>query len=268
MTNERTKKITKKSKTSSPKPRTQKIWLVIIPIIIIAIAVTILLVVIQNRPTKLAAAYNECAKLFDAEIEDINSKVDATIYFKPGTSKETLESIADIIWADGNVKSIETFTSEDEYQKFLSENSDNEETASILDEEMKEIIISKMQAIMRIKVYDANDYSGIKKIISDSKDIIDNLDNEWKPSYGEPLNINFGTIELLDNGKTLVMEIQSGDYSDKISCACSVLGMPDRIKDSIAHTTALEGTKQSSWDDLNIEWYYRDKTFHIVIYQK
>ena len=44
----------------------------------------------------------------------------------------------------------------EEYEKFLAENSDSEDIINILDDEMTKMMIAKMQATMRIKVYDVD----------------------------------------------------------------------------------------------------------------
>lgn len=96
--------------------------------------------------------------------EMIKNKIDITIYFKPETSKEELIDLAKIMQSSDNVKSVETSTAEEEYQKFTEENEESEAVVNVLDEDMQEIMIGKMHATMRIKVYDTNKIDDIKNI--------------------------------------------------------------------------------------------------------
>ena len=54
----------------------------------------------------------------------MRDRIDITLFFKPETSEETLALLKSKILEDGNVKSAETRTSEEEYQNFLQENAD------------------------------------------------------------------------------------------------------------------------------------------------
>ena len=93
----------------------------------------------------------------------MKDKIDITVYLKPNTPVETLDELNDIISADKNIKSVEISTSEDEYKKFLEENADSDDVLNVLDEEMEEIMIGKMQATMRIKVYDVDNLDSVRK---------------------------------------------------------------------------------------------------------
>ena len=114
----------------------------------------------------------------------MREKIDITVYLTPGTSEKTLESLKETMFTDSNVKSVETSTSKEEYEKFLTENEDSEDILAVLDdEEMADIMISKMQATMRIKVYDVNNLEGIKTLVATNEDFIKYLDTEKSPTY-------------------------------------------------------------------------------------
>lgn len=115
--------------------------------------------------------------------EMMRDKIDITIYFKPDTSDETLAELDALISTDKNIKSIVVSNSEKEYEKFLAENADSEEIINILDEEMKKVMISNMQATMRIKVYNIDDIESIKKIVEEDPLFVNNLDDELAPTY-------------------------------------------------------------------------------------
>ncbi|MBR3169371.1 permease-like cell division protein FtsX [Candidatus Saccharibacteria bacterium] len=113
----------------------------------------------------------------------MKDKIDITIYFKPNTSDEVLTELTDIISKDNNIKSVVVSNSEQEYEKFLEENADSDEIVNILDDEMKSLMISKMQATMRIKVKDIENIDSIKKIVEEDATFVENLDKELAPTY-------------------------------------------------------------------------------------
>lgn len=115
--------------------------------------------------------------------EMMKDKIDITVYFKPNTSAEILEQLTDTIKQDPNIKSVETSTSEEEYEKFLRENANSDEVLNILDEEMKALMIGKMQSTMRIKVYNVDDLSSIKTIVEDNELFKKYTDKEKVPTY-------------------------------------------------------------------------------------
>ncbi len=95
----------------------------------------------------------------------MRDKIDSTIYIRPNTPEATYRQLADIMKKDENVKSLETSTSEQEYNKFAAEKSNASGLSNILDSEMKEIMIAQMPGTMRIKVYNSEDFSSIKDIV-------------------------------------------------------------------------------------------------------
>ena len=242
-------------KRTKSKSRTKIIWLVSVAIVFV-VATIIAIIIFINRPTKLSDAYNKCRKV----------EGDITIFFKPGTPKSTLESMATTMRADKNVKNIEITTSEDEYQKFLASRQDDQEMSNML-VELEDLMLSKMQAVMRIKIYDVGDFSNIKYIVNNNEEFKENLDESYEPIYPE-----VGAFELLDNGKTLLIE----GYT-RMECICSALNMPDKleetinsvfIEDSGGTITISERKRYDEWDDLEIEWFFKSETLRVVIRQK
>lgn len=115
--------------------------------------------------------------------EMMKDKIDITIYFKPNTSVETLTELTEIISEDKNIKSVETSTSEEEYEKFLKENEESDEIIGILDNEITEMMIAKMQSTMRVKVYNVDNLDSIKKIVEQNETFVANTDKEKAPTY-------------------------------------------------------------------------------------
>ena len=113
----------------------------------------------------------------------MKDKIDITIYFKPNTSEETLAQLTKRLEEDPNIKSVETATSEEEYKKFLEENQTSDEILNILDEDMEKMMINKMQATMRIKVYDVDNLDSVKEIVDTDKLFVQYTDKEKVPTY-------------------------------------------------------------------------------------
>ncbi len=115
--------------------------------------------------------------------EMMRDKIDITIYLKPNTSEKVLKELSDIISKDSNIKSVEVSTSEQEYEKFLSENAESEEIINVLDDEMKELMISKMQSTMRVKVYNVDNLDSVKELVETDATFKANIDDEMAPTY-------------------------------------------------------------------------------------
>jgi cell division transport system permease protein len=116
----------------------------------------------------------------------MRDKIDITLFFKPGTGKETLEVLKEVMANDSNVKSVETRTSEEEYANFLVENADNELLIETLEDpsmDMRSTMISTMQSTMRIKVYDTENLDSIKNIVASDINFVKNIDETVEPSY-------------------------------------------------------------------------------------
>jgi len=115
--------------------------------------------------------------------EMMKDKIDITIYFKPNTTEEELGKLTETISQDSNIKQVETSTSEEEYEKFLAENEGSDEIMNILDEDMKKMMVNKMQATMRIKVYDVDNLDSIKKLVDEGELFRKYTDKEMAPTY-------------------------------------------------------------------------------------
>ena len=113
----------------------------------------------------------------------MKDKIDITIYFKPNTSQEDLDKLAEEMKSDPNVKSVETSPSEEEYKKFLEENSESEDIINILDDEMTKMMIAKMQATMRIKVYDVDNLDSIRNRVDNGELFRAYTDKDKAPTY-------------------------------------------------------------------------------------
>ncbi|MBQ3445967.1 permease-like cell division protein FtsX [Candidatus Saccharibacteria bacterium] len=113
----------------------------------------------------------------------MRDKIDITIYLKPNTSEQVLEDLSKKIATDKNIKSVVVSTSAEEYEKFVAENANSDEILNVLDDEMKQLMISKMQATMRIKVYDVGNLDSIKKLVEEDKLFQENIDIEMEPTY-------------------------------------------------------------------------------------
>ncbi len=113
----------------------------------------------------------------------MREKIDITIYFKPNTSETKLQELTDIISKDKNIKSVDTSTSEEEYEKFIAENAESDDIINVLDDEMKALMISKMQSTMRIKVHNVENLDSIKEIVENDATFKKYTDSEKAPTY-------------------------------------------------------------------------------------
>ena len=149
----------------------RNIWLSAASTIVMAITMIILFVTVV------------ASVILTNTAEMMKDKIDITIFLKPNTSDETLQELNTLISADKNIKSVAISNSEQEFEKFKAEKADNEDIVNILDEEMKKVMISRMQSTMRIKVYNIDDIESIKKIVEEDPLFINNLDGEFAPTY-------------------------------------------------------------------------------------
>lgn len=115
--------------------------------------------------------------------EMMKDKIDITIYFKPNTSQEVLDGLEARISQDANIKSVETSTSQEEYEKFIAENQDSSDILDIMDDEMTKMMVDKMQSTMRIKVYNVDNLDSIKQIVETDELFVTNTDKEMAPTY-------------------------------------------------------------------------------------
>ena len=65
----------------------------------------------------------------------------------------------------------------------MEENADSDDVLNVLDEEMEEIMIGKMQATMRIKVYDVDNLDSVKKIVEENELFVKYVDKDKVPTY-------------------------------------------------------------------------------------
>ena len=149
----------------------RNIWLSVAATIVMAITLIISFVTIT------------ASVILSNTAETMREKIDITIYLKPNTSLEDLNKLKETIEKDANVKSVVVSTSKEEYEKFLSENQDSEEIIDVMDEEMSELMISKMQATMRLKVYDVDNLDSIKEIVETDDGFVAAVDEEKAPTY-------------------------------------------------------------------------------------
>ncbi len=149
----------------------RNIWLSTAATIVMAITLIILFVTVV------------ASVILTNTAEMMKDKIDITIYFKPNTSVEMLEKLTNTIKQDPNIKSVETSTSEEEYEKFLAENTNSDEVLDILDEEMTKLMIGKMQSTMRIKVYNVDDLTSVKNIVEEGELFQTYIDKEKAPTY-------------------------------------------------------------------------------------
>ncbi len=153
---------------------TRNIWLSIAATLVMTITLLILFI------TVIASG------ILASTADVLREKIDITIYFKPTTSSMELSEMADTMSADPNVKSVEISTSEEEYQKIVAEYSDNEKISNLLNEDaMRELTIAGTDAAMRIKVFDVNDLTNVKNIVSGDRAFLTHADPNTPPSYDD-----------------------------------------------------------------------------------
>ncbi len=116
--------------------------------------------------------------------ELMKDKIDITIYIKPGMSKEVYAELTEILETDGNVRSVATSTSEEEYAKLRAENAESSEITNILDDdEMRQLMATKVQGTIRIKVYNVDDLSSIRNLVETDPTFQYYVDEEKEPTY-------------------------------------------------------------------------------------
>ena len=113
----------------------------------------------------------------------MRDKIDITIYLVPKTTRETLDDLTKIISADPNIKSVMTSTATEEYEKFITENAESDDILNVMDDEMKALMIAKMQATMRVKVYNVDNLDGIRNIVEMNPVFQKYVDPEMSPTY-------------------------------------------------------------------------------------
>lgn len=173
---------------------TRNIWLSIAATLVMTVTLCILMITIG------------ASMILNATAETMSQKIDITVFFAPGTDLETLNEMAQTMRSEPNVREIEVADSETEYRNFLEDNEDNEELMTALqDEGMYSLMLSTMQATMRIKVNDPKDLNGLIYIVENDPVFQAHLDTEKEPTY----NVNQAEIETINSGqpspKTVVL---------------------------------------------------------------
>lgn len=149
----------------------RNIWLSAAATVVMAITLIILFVTV--------IASSILASTADA----MREKIDITIFLKPNTSERVLDKLTRVISEDPNTKTVTTSSSEQEAEKLIADSSEYENFNEILDDDMKNAILSQMPAIMRIKVFDLNKIDDLKKIVETDEMFIKYIHEEKEPTY-------------------------------------------------------------------------------------
>lgn len=167
---------------------TRNIWLSIAATLVMTVTLVILMITVF------------ASLILSATADTMREKIDITVFFAPGTERETLEVMADTMRTDSNVRNVEIATSEDEYATFIDDNSDNAELLTALeDESMYQHMLAAMQATMRIKVVDPNNLDGVRNIVERDPLFQTNLDSTKEPTYA----VNQAEIETINSWATI-----------------------------------------------------------------
>lgn len=167
---------------------TRNIWLSIAATLVMTITLVILMITVF------------ASLILSATADTMRQKIDITVFFAPGTDIVTLEAMADKMEAEDNVTHVEIADSETEYRNFIEDNNDNVELmAALQDESMYALMLSTMQATMRIKVADPDDLSGVRYLVEHDPEFQSHLDSEKEPTY----NVNQAEIETISSWATI-----------------------------------------------------------------
>ena len=149
----------------------RNIWLSAAATIVMAITLIILFVTV--------VASSILANTADA----MREKIDITVFLKPNTSERVLEKLTKIVSEDSNTKSVVTSSSEQEAEKLIADSSEYENFSDVLDDDMRNAILSQMPAIMRIKVHDLNRIDSLKNIVENDEMFVKYIHEEKEPTY-------------------------------------------------------------------------------------
>ena len=150
----------------------RNVWLSIAATLVMTITLIILIITIG------------ASLILTATAESMRQKIDITVYFAPGTSGEVLEQAAEAMRAEQNVKSIDISDTNAEYQALLDQYAGEESIMAVFGiEGMSDQTLSKLPAAMRIKVYDPDNFSGVKYIVDNNPIFQENLDSSYEPTY-------------------------------------------------------------------------------------
>lgn len=112
----------------------------------------------------------------------MKDKIDITIYFKPGLTEETLDSLTEMMESNDNVKSIDVSSSEQEYEKLLEENKDKYNLANLFDGD-QDVLMDELNSTMRIKVYDIDNLDSVKAVVEKQEGFAEYVDDKRPPTY-------------------------------------------------------------------------------------
>ena len=112
----------------------------------------------------------------------MKDKIDITIYFKPGLTEETLDSLTEMMESNDNVKSIEVSSSEQEYEKLLEENKDKYNLENLFDGD-QDVLMDELNSTMRIKVYDIDNLDSVKAVVEKQEGFAEYVDDKRPPTY-------------------------------------------------------------------------------------
>jgi cell division transport system permease protein len=148
----------------------RNIWLSMAATVVMAITLIILFVTVVA-----SVILTNTAQL-------MKDKIDITIYFKPGLTEETLDSLTEMMESNDNVKSIEVSSSEQEYEKLLEENKDKYNLANLFDGD-QDVLMDELNSTMRIKVYDIDNLDSVKAIVEKQEGFAEYVDDKRPPTY-------------------------------------------------------------------------------------
>lgn len=166
----------------------RNIWLSIAATLVMTITLIILLVTVG------------ASMILSATADTMRQKIDITVFFQPGTPAELLEQMATTMRQDSNVIQVDVADSATEYESFLSENQDNIDLLTALeDDDMRQMMLSTMQATMRIKVYNPDDLTSIRHIVDNDATFQATLDETKDPTY----DVNQAEIDTISSWATI-----------------------------------------------------------------
>ena len=148
----------------------RNIWLSMAATVVMAITLIILFVTVVA-----SVILTNTAQL-------MKDKIDITIYFKPGLTEETLNSLTEIMESNDNVKSIEVSSSEQEYEKLLEENKDKYNLVNLFDGD-QDVLMDELNSTMRIKVYDIDNLDSLKAVVEKQEGFAEYVDDKRPPTY-------------------------------------------------------------------------------------
>lgn len=167
---------------------TRNIWLSIAATLVMTITLVILMITVF------------ASLILSATADTMRQKIDITVFFTPGTDPAALTEMANKMEAEDNVTHVEIADSETEYRNFIADNSDNAELlAALQDESMYQLMLSTMQATMRIKVADPNNLDSVRYLVEHDVEFQSHLDSEKEPTY----NVNQAEIETINSWATI-----------------------------------------------------------------